>query len=693
MPTVISSTAPIEPIRFFIVADVTLLARALGLFVASFFSVTGLALAQSNTMIRLSPMVAKSVYLGEVGATRQISVVFSLPLTDSQGAAQFIQHVSDPHDPLYRHYLAPKEFTARFGASEKDYAALKEWVRANNLIISQESIARTSLTVRGSVAQFEELFKTQLNNYRLPDGQTFYSAGVEPTIPNAIASLMVGVIGLTNSVQYAPVAKVYKLLGEDPVTPDPDTAGGTGPGGAYSAADLRKAYEVPALGHLTGQTIALFEQGGFYLYDIKRYLDWNGLPEPPITFVSVNGYDGKVNPSTLSEALLDIDIVIGVNPRVKEVLVYEDGTDPFDVALVDALEQVFTDDKAETLSISYGDDEVQDGDAVLITVNTKLMQLAAAGISVFASAGDEGAYGRTGADTYPAKLNVSDPGAQPYITCVGGTTLFTHPGEEWTDEQVWNDLAVGGNEDKGGATGGGVSSYWELPSWQAASYVTPNGGSSSFRNVPDVAAVGNPSTGVAIYDRTNGGWNQIGGTSLSCPVWASYVSVLNAALEYLIDEPIGFLNPTLYSLGSGNPTTYLHDVTEGSNGNANIYGTAGYTAGLSYDNCSGCGSIQGGTFAYALLTSESGGTPPGPLNQLTAKQGTTKAKLSWAASAGATGYVILVSGGGNSRAIAYVTKETKFEISDLEVKTKYSVQVAAVNQGGSTQSSITFKTN
>jgi subtilase family serine protease len=400
MPTPIPLLDRIFPVRLLVTADVARLARALCFVLAALFSVTSLAVAQSNTTIRLLPMVTKSVFIGEVDATQQISVVFSLALTDSRGAAEFIQHISDPRDPLYRHYLTPEEFAIRFGANEMDYSALKEWVIANRLTISQESIARTSLTVRGSVAQFEELFRTQLNDFRSPDGQTFYSASIEPT----------------------------------------------------------------------------------------------------------------------------------------------------------------------------------------------------------------------------------------------------------------------------------------------------NGGSNSFRNVPDVAAVGNPSTGVAIYNRTNGGWNQIGGTSLSCPVWASYVSVLNAALEYLIGEPIGFLTPTLYSLGAGNPTTYLHDVTEGSNGNANIYGTAGYTAGLSYDNCSGCGSIRGGTFAYALLTSESGGTPPGALTQLTAKFGTATAKVSWATSAGATGYVILVSGGGNGSAVAYVTNKTKFEISGLEAKTKYSVQLGAVNQGGSTQSSITFTT-
>ncbi|HXM03197.1 MAG TPA: protease pro-enzyme activation domain-containing protein, partial [Chthoniobacterales bacterium] len=381
------------------------------------------SLSARAATIQLSPMVAKSALLSTVDSHKQISVILSLPLSDGKGAAEFVERVSNPKDPLYRQYLTPDEFAERYGANSGDYAALKEWATANGLTIAHESIARTCLTVRGTAAQFQILFKTALNNYRAPDGQEFYSASVEPTIPDPIAEKVTGVIGLTNSVQYAPLAKVYQTFGEDPIAPEigTDTAGGTGPGGAYSASDLRSVYKMPTFGDVAPQTVAVFEQGGFHQSDIQKYVERMHLPRRPVKFVSVNGYDGSAkDPNSELEAALDIELVIGINPAVKEVLVYEDGTDPFGVALIDALDQVASDNKAEILSISYGLDEVQQGDPQLAAENVALTQLAAQSITVVATSGDGGAYGQTGTSTYPAQLEVTDPGAQPLVTCVGG---------------------------------------------------------------------------------------------------------------------------------------------------------------------------------------------------------------------------------------------------------------------------------
>jgi subtilase family serine protease len=211
-----------------------------------------------------------------------------------------------------------------------------------------------------------------------------------------------------------------------------------------------------------------------------------------------------------------------MNPAVKEVLVYEDGYDTFPVALLDSIQQVATDNKAQVLSISYGQDEALQGDSAIAAEAAVFTQLAAQGITVCVSAGDNGAYGDEG-----GSLNVQDPGSQPDVTCVGGTTLYTGPKQQWEDEEVWN-LLVSFE----GATGGGVSNYWAIPSYQPVSAVTVNGGSASMRNVPDVAAVANPETGVGVYSKSNGGWIQIGGTSVSAPIWAGYLSVLNSAFQF-----------------------------------------------------------------------------------------------------------------------------------------------------------------
>jgi subtilase family serine protease len=677
------------PVRLFgNVAGRRLGSMALGALVSVTF-VAG-SLAAKAATIELSPMVATSTLLSTVNPEKQISVILSLPLSDSRGAAEFVRRVSNPKDPLYRQYITPDQFAERYGADAGDYALLREWAAANGLAVVHESVARTFLTVRGTAAQFQTLFKTQLNNYRSPDGREFYSASLEPTIPHAIATKVTGVIGLTNSVQDAPLAKVYQTFGEDATASESgtDTAGGTGPGGAYAASDLRSVYKIPEFGDVVPQTVAVFEQGGFYQSDVQRYLERMQLPNRPVKVVSVDGYNGAVNdPNVELEAVLDIDMVIGINPAVKEVLVYEDGTDPFGVALIDALDQVASDNKAETLSISYGLDEVQQGDTQLTAENTALTQLAAQGITVLASAGDGGAYGRTGTNYYPAQLEAPDPGSQPLVTCVGGTSLSTGPHEVRLGEAVWNRLGLGY-----GATGGGVSSYWTIPSWQTPSYVTTNGGSSTYRNVPDVSAVADPFTGVAVYSKINGGWLQIGGTSVSAPLWAGYLSILNAGLEYVTGEKLGFFNPTFYSIDSGDPSGFLYPILDGTNGNASLYGTPGYNAGFGYNNCTGAGTIYGGGFGVQILSSESGGTPPGYSRVFDPTLTDTSAAFHWTKGKGATGYVIGLFLPQHDFFECFVTKETNFTFKKLLPRSQYHFSVFGVNQGGATFNGFLFTT-
>jgi subtilase family serine protease len=644
--------------------------------------------AQFGNTVELSPLVAKSTLLSATNPGDEITVVLTLSLGDSQGAADFVRHVSTPGDPLYRKYITAQEFAARYGANQADFAAVKAWANANGLKISHEGYARTILAVQATVARFQTLFKTQLKNYRSPDGEEFFSASVEPTIPNEISAKIAGVIGLTSSRQYAPLYKVGKVLGENAEAVYHPDSGGTGPGGAYSASDLRSAYSIPSLGKLTPQTVAVFEQGGFYHSDVKTYLEKMNLPMPKVTAIGLNGYNTGVNNYNIElEAVLDIDMVIGINPDVKEVLVYEDGNfkDSFSVALVLAFDQVAADGKAQILSVSYGIDEAQQTSAAMTAENTALQGLSATGVTVLVSAGDNGAYGRTGLNHYPVTLEAPDPGSQPLVTCVGGTTLFVGPNESYNYEDVWNDL-VGGF----GATGGGVSSFWPIPAWQNPSYVSGNGGSSTMRNVPDVAAVANPLSGVAVYSKINGGWIEIGGTSVSAPIWAGYVSILNSASLFLGTGQMGFFNPNLNNLG-GNIGA-LYDIWDGNNGDPLAFGTAGYTAYYGYDNCTGWGTIWGsGLVGYVLMPATTG-TPPGAVTGFTIRDITkTTAEIAWNPATGANGYAVQAWYYPNQFALwsvdkLYVldSKTTKLKLTGLKPGTLYGLDVTAVNSGGST---------
>jgi subtilase family serine protease len=658
---------------------------ALGVF-ASTLLAQGQVRAQQQLSIDLSPLVAKSTLLSHTASTKEISVVLVLPLRDLKGATEYAERVNAAKDPLFGKYLTPAQFAATYGGNEADYNSLRSWAKSNGLKVSQLSMSRTTLTVRGTVAQFEALFNTQINNYRTPDGKEFYSASSQPAIPSGIPASVIGIIGLSSAPQFAPLAKVYKTFGETPTEkPVTNTAGGTGPGGAYSAADLRTAYSIPVhLGGGTPQTVAVFEQGGFDPKDVQKYVATNKLRSVPVTVRNVNGYGGGINdPNVELEAVLDIDMIIGINSAVKEVMVYEDGDDPFGVALIDALTDVASDDVAQTLSISYGTDEAIQGNTQITAENQVLVQLATQGQTVLVSSGDNGAYGRSGNG-----LNASDPGAQPFVTSVGGTTLFTGPNASYIDEEVWNLLLS-----SLGATGGGVSAVWPIPSWQITtdllgnkvSVAANNGGSSTNRNFPDVAAVGNPATGVAVYSALNGGWIQIGGTSASAPIWAGYVSILDSALRTTGLGKIGFFNPTLYNLAEKN-FGIAHDISNGSNGNATFFGIPGYDAGFFYDNCTGWGSIWGESCASKLLqTPTQTGTRPASFGGISGTAGVTTAKVSWAASSGATGYLIQISPTSGATVDNYVSKSTSVGLSGLTSKTSYVITIVALNPSGSTQ--------
>jgi kumamolisin len=144
-------------------------------------------------------------------------------------------------------------------------------------------------------------------------------------------------------------------------------------------------------------------------------------------------------------------------------------------------------------------------------------------------------------------------------------------------ETVWNDGA------SGGASGGGVSSFFPLPAWQRGLNVTTAAGGKTplgHRGVPDVSGEADPQTGYLV--RVDGVDAVIGGTSAVAPLWAGLIARINSAKG----SPVGFINPHLYR-GFG-----FNDVTSGDNG--------GYAAAIGWDACSGLGTPNGRKIADLL---------------------------------------------------------------------------------------------
>jgi kumamolisin len=613
---------------------------------------------------------------GTMPADRKITLAFVLPSRDPLGAANFVARVGARGDSLFHQYLTPAEYAARFGANPADYAAVLAWARAQGLVPGETYAAMTVLPVTGTVAAFEAALGVNFRSYTKANGQGFYAADRAPRLPESVGRAISSIIGLSSYAHFRPL--VQKL----PNGATPNEAG-TGPGGAFSAADLRTAYNIQPQFFAPGtQTLGVFEQGGFERADVATYARKMNIAPVPVSVRGVNGYGGAINdPDVELEAVLDIDMQIAVNPAAKRVVVYEDGTDSFPVALLDSLSAMATDKAVKAISISYGQDEALQGNAAIAAENTVLTQLAAQGQAVFVSAGDSGAYG----DEAPA-LNVADPASQPLVTAVGGTTLFTGPGGRYFGEEVWNDLGLGA-----GATGGGISSVWPIPSYQVSfgsSVATGNGGSSTYRNVPDVAAVANPLTGVAVYSKINGGWVTVGGTSASAPIWAGEYSLANAASEGIGLGALGFANPTIYALGDF--LQYFgpdfNDIFDGTNGDPAVFGTAGYSAGYFYDNTTGWGSFNGNNLVLdmALFAVDTGSAPPALPTTPKAVSTATSITLSWTPGRHDAGFVVFayVDNAALTPVPPLLVAGGTATITGLTPATYYKLQVTPVSKGG-----------
>jgi len=644
----------------------------------SVFSAPALAAAATPVPIasdaRLPHMAA--TLTGRTQADRMITISFALPSRDPRGAADFVAHVGKPGDPLYRQYLTPSEYAERFGASHVDYDALVAWVRANGLTPGEAFTARTVLPVTGTAAALEKALGLKFNDFVKTGGEKFYEADSTAKLPPEIATRISGVLGLSSYNHFRPMARTLSATAHP-------LESGTGPQGAFAAVDLRKAYNIPPQSFTNKlQYTGIFEQGGFFTSDVAKYISENRLPTPKIVVRGVDGYGGGVDDAGVElEAVLDIDMHIAINPAVTKITVYEDGSDTFQVALLDSFAAMATDHAVKSISVSYGQDEALQGSAAIAAENTVLTQLAAQGTALFVSSGDDGAYGDE-----PPTLNVSDPASQPYVTAVGGTTLFTGPREVFYAEETWNDLGAGD-----GATGGGISSIWAIPSYQmqfGSSVATNNGGSASYRNVPDVASVANPLTGVAVYSAINGGWITIGGTSVAAPIWASFFSLANAESEGLGFGSIGFANPPLYTIGSSFGYFYpdFYDTTDGSNGDVTLFGMAGFNAGYGYDNTTGYGSFNGNNMIneLALLPTRTNTNPPAPPLDLTATPAATSVTLKWKKGKGDAAYLLLGYNYQTFQSLpTTLVTSTASTVTGLAKNTYYEFEIEAVSKGGS----------
>jgi kumamolisin len=333
---------------------------------------------------------------------------------------------------------------------------------------------------------------------------------------------------------------------------------------------LATIYGAPEGTDGTGQTLAIIELGGGYNQsDLDHYFSGLGIPTPAVRAV---GVDGATNAPTNDpsgpdgEVLLDIDVAGGIAPKADIAVYFAPNTDD---GFVDAISQAAHATPTPTaISISWGQSEDEWTGQARTAMDAAIADACALGATVTVAAGDDGSTDRA----TDKKAHVDFPASSPHALACGGTNLQADPATgQVTSETVWN------NGSGQGATGGGVSDTFPLPTWQSAVGVpTRSGGGGSGRGVPDVAADADPSTGYQVY--VDGQAMVYGGTSAVAPLWAAFV----CRLAQQLGRPLGQLQPALYAQAKkGDATSGLRDITSGNNG--------AYKARKGWDACTGLG--------------------------------------------------------------------------------------------------------
>ena len=549
-----------------------------GVLVFSLFAIMGQATASQILPGHIPPAVSHLQPITQLSSSSNLSLVIGLPLHNQEALTNLLEEIYNPSSPRYRHYLTPEEFTREFGPSEADYEVLVAFAEANGLYVTRRHSNRMLIDVSGSVADIERTFHVTIQLYQHPtEHRIFYAPDREPSVDLALPILRIS--GLDNFSLPRPRLKTRQL---STLRARSLPQFGSGPQGTYMGNDFRAAY-VPGITLTgTGQTVGLLEFDGYTASDISNYEATAALPSVTLSNVLIDGFNGQ--PSGTGgeiEVSLDIEVAISMAPGLSQVLVYEA---PNGSTFEDILNRMVTDDAAIQLSCSWynpnsGPDPVAD---------QIFQEMAAQGQSFLNASGDNDAH--TGF--------ISFPGETPYITQVGGTTLTTSSADgPWASEKVWNWAT------NGIGSGGGISTNYPIPYWQTNVSMANNRGSLTMRNVPDVAF-----TADNVYVRADGAdWN-VGGTSCAAPLWAGFIALVNQQAANYSNSALGFLNPTLYQIGTGAAySSAFHDITNGDN--TSSASPNQFFAVPGYDLCTGWGTPAGQPLIDAL-TLPPPSTPP-----------------------------------------------------------------------------------
>lgn len=545
---------------------------------AAGFTVTGASGATASTTWSSTATKAislvKATRLGTTPATKTLTVRVAMDLRNEGTLKSLIVNAGNPSSSQYGKFLTPAEFVSEFAPTEARVKAVETYLKNHGF--SSVSVSANHLLVSGkaTAGDVEKAFDTKLSDFRQA-GAEIYANTTAAKVPASLKGVG-SVLGLNDIVGFkAPLAhksgvKAAASKASSTGVPQYDVS--------YMPDQFPSIYGATSSTPTGSKTsIAIIAEGNLtqVVKDLRLAETKSRIYEPPVT-IEHTGIASS-DTSGADEWDMDTQVSTAMAGRVKRLYLY-DATSLTDSDLALSFSRFASDDKAQAGSASLGECETLPYlDGSMLADDESFAEAAAQGQSFFASSGDTGiscaVAGTNGVpDSGPPDVNY--PASSPYVTAVGGTSLFTNSDNSYDEEIAWN-------------SGGGGTSVWETaPQWQST--VVP--GSDLGKGVPDIAMDADPYSGVTLY--IDGAEEEgYGGTSLSSPlslgVWAR--------LESGHSNKLGMASPALYrtylagsctdvELTDVCSTSAFHDITVGTNG--------GYVATPGWDYTTGLGTFE-----------------------------------------------------------------------------------------------------
>ena len=525
------------------------------------------------------PFVSHTRSTGEVAGSVRLTIEVWLK-PELAAAERFAAAVSTPGSPLFRHYLSPAAYTARFGASRGAAAQVESWLRTGGFTGISTDPGRSYVRATAPVSKINAAFRVRLRTYRASasvnaGGYRLHANSRAVRLPVSLAGRVLAVTGLDNAAPIVPLEKGPAAAAQGPAAGRADRLHGADAPCShyygqhmatglpeqfgvtsfptfvcgYSAGQMRSAYGASWAATGKGQTIALVEEGltrDMFL-TLQDYAKANHMPAPsPERYAQLSlGKDTCGDPFDLEEQL-DVESSYDMAPGAHQLVVGGDSCD----AKQDGNQAVYNADiaildgasghpLASVASNSWETGAESQPSSQTNLVHAYLVRAASEGVGMYFSAGDGS--------------GVLEPSIDPDAIAVGGTTLgigktgnrLFETGWSTGISQLKNNAWVFGNED--GASGGGPSVHWPQPAYQKG--VVPKSLGTT-RSAPDLAADADPFTGINVGLLNFSGKQptffeeSIGGTSESSPLVAGMVT----AAQQGQPAALGFINPAIYRL-------------------------------------------------------------------------------------------------------------------------------------------------